>query len=90
MARKLIWVTEKTHGAGDKRGACSECAWVPELRKVVPVGAPALHRKSFEMNLESMTARTFLEEFGGGDLSQRNVGRQPDNRDSVHGSMKVV
>ena len=32
LARRLIVVVEKVHGVPQKRGGCTECGWVSELR----------------------------------------------------------
>src|SRR5438045_7221765 len=46
MARTLVKLVEKVRGVPQMRGGCSECGWVSEMRKPIPLRSPAEHRKS--------------------------------------------
>jgi len=45
MARRLVWVSEKTRGVYRKRPACSECGWLGEPRQI-PLEKPTARKQS--------------------------------------------
>ena len=52
MARRLIWVSEKTGGVYRKRPACSECGWLGEPRQIA-LKKPTTRKQSAREELDS-------------------------------------
>jgi len=69
MARRLIWTVEKVRGLPHKRAACSQCAWVSEIRGIRGLIYQKQNRKGVPANATAIRFE-FLnhncEEFPGG------------------------
>jgi len=60
MARKLIWVSEKTRGVYRKRPACSECGWLGEPRQI-PLKKPTARKQSRTEEFDCHEMHPFFE-----------------------------